>query len=138
MKLTSVDGKEVPMWSAGLTARAPLGTGEATRSNFNVSVLNKEAADAAAEGKVTIPNFFAEGGLFAGAAGNDDPESWASETRVSRGAVARQETIKYNALIGETYPDDFPEGLGLVHRGFSKDDNQWHWWLAYYDWMTRD
>jgi hypothetical protein len=125
------------MWNASLTSRAPLGKGEATRSGFGVSLLNKELADAIADGRAELPGFFA-GGLFMGAAGNDDPESWASETRVSRGAVARQETIKYNALVGETEPDDFPKGLGLVHRGFSKDDNQWHWWLAYYDWMTRD
>jgi nitrite reductase/ring-hydroxylating ferredoxin subunit len=132
---------QVPMWSARLGARAPYGHGSSTTSGFGVSVVNKEAADRMAEMVAKSPTGQRQirgGGGVINLSDTDDPESWMSETRAARGVVAQEETIKYNALLGASEPEEFPKGLGLVHRGFSKDDNQWHFWLAYYDWMTRD
>lgn len=65
----------------------------------------------------------------------DDLESWPSMTRVAEGAVGGDQPIRYNAILGPNNPEDFP-GPGLVHRGMSKDDNQWHFWLRWYDLMT--
>jgi nitrite reductase/ring-hydroxylating ferredoxin subunit len=128
----------VPMFQATALPSVPYGT---TNTGFagaglGVSVVNKEFADflEARAGMLGNMRMGANGGEF----GNDDPESWMSMTRVARGAVGGEQTIKYNALEGASEPADFPTGLGLVHRGFAKDDNQWHWWLAYYDWMTRE
>jgi hypothetical protein len=130
-------GSKIPVFNANLGARAPKGHKESTNSNFSMFLMNKDAYEAMSAGDLVMAG---RGGAFQfrGSVGNDDPESWASETRVSGGAVSRHQTIKYNALDGASEPAEFPKGLGLVHRGFSKDDNQWHFWLAYYDWMTRD
>jgi hypothetical protein len=58
--------------------------------------------------------------------------------RSARGYVAKERgRLTYNALLGDNRPDDWP-GPGLVHRGFSKDDNQWHFWLRWYDMLTAE
>jgi phenylpropionate dioxygenase-like ring-hydroxylating dioxygenase large terminal subunit len=67
--------------------------------------------------------------------GPDDMEAWPSMQRAARGPISQEQTIKYNALLGANNPADFP-GPGLVHHGISKDDNQWHFWLRYYEMMT--
>jgi hypothetical protein len=72
------------------------------------------------------------------AIGADDYTAWESIQRSARGYIARERgRLKYNALLGENRPADWP-GPALVHRGFSKDDNQWHFWLRWYDMMTAD
>jgi hypothetical protein len=64
----------------------------------------------------------------------DDAMMWPQMTQNARGVMARDETIKYQALLGENRPDDW-EGGGNVHDGFSKDDNQWGWWLRWAEFM---
>lgn len=66
----------------------------------------------------------------------DDFEAWQSMGRNAKGAMARQQTIKYNALLGSNNPPEWP-GPALVHKGFGKDDLQWHFWLRWYDMMTQ-
>jgi nitrite reductase/ring-hydroxylating ferredoxin subunit len=65
----------------------------------------------------------------------DDAEAWPSMQRSARGVIGRTQTLKYQALLGEIRPDDWP-GPGKVYAGMSKDDNQWNWWLRWYDFMT--
>src|SRR3546814_539509 len=64
----------------------------------------------------------------------DDTDTWPHMTRNARGAMGKRQTLKYGALLGENKPDDWPGG-GSVYAGFTKDDNQWQWWLAYRDLM---
>jgi len=65
----------------------------------------------------------------------DDADTWPQMTRSARGAVGRQMKLRYQALIGENKPDDWPGG-GHVYDGFGKDDNQWNWWKRYFEVMT--
>lgn len=61
----------------------------------------------------------------------DDTETWALMTQSSKGVMGSRGTLKYQAITGEkTKPADWP-GPGHVYDGFTKDDNQWNWWLAY-------
>jgi hypothetical protein len=56
-------------------------------------------------------------------------------TRAARGTRGREQTIKYQARIGVNRPDDW-QGGGIVSSGFTKDDGQWHWWRAYFGYLT--
>jgi phenylpropionate dioxygenase-like ring-hydroxylating dioxygenase large terminal subunit len=64
----------------------------------------------------------------------DDADTWPEMQRAATGPMGRRQTLKYQALLGENKPDDWPGG-GLVYNGFSKDDNQWNWWLRWRDLM---
>jgi nitrite reductase/ring-hydroxylating ferredoxin subunit len=64
----------------------------------------------------------------------DDAEAWPSMTRAARGGMGRRQTMKYQALLGEKRPAGWPGG-GHVYEGFTKDDNQWLWWLRYRDFI---
>jgi phenylpropionate dioxygenase-like ring-hydroxylating dioxygenase large terminal subunit len=137
----TADGGREPMWTANIGCRAPYGPGGSTMGT-SLSLVDTASAErmmelASRPGSANGRARVMRSGVSQFLSGADDLESWMSETRVARGAVAAEETIKYNALQGASEPADFPKGLGLVHRGFAKDDNQWHFWLAYYDWMTR-
>lgn len=66
----------------------------------------------------------------------DDAETWPSMQRAARGAMGRRQTIKYQALLGERKPADWPGG-GHVYEGFTKDDSQWQWWLRWLEYMIR-
>jgi phenylpropionate dioxygenase-like ring-hydroxylating dioxygenase large terminal subunit len=65
----------------------------------------------------------------------DDSDTWPHMSRNARGAIGRQQTLKYGALLGEKKPEDWPGG-GYVYDGFTKDDTQWNWWLYYRELMT--
>jgi nitrite reductase/ring-hydroxylating ferredoxin subunit len=121
-----------PATADGLLRTANLGvmmpTGPGQYEQWFVSLIQKDAPD-------ELKNMTRRGSAMFAAIGADDFESWPSMTRVARGAITQEETIKYNAILGEHRPDDWP-GPALVHRGFSKDDNQWHFWLRYFDLMT--
>nr|ART38488.1 G176 [uncultured bacterium] len=67
----------------------------------------------------------------------DDSDTWPHMSESARGVIGRTETLKYQAILGETRPDDWPD-KAQVYAGFSKDDAQWNWWLAYHELMTRD
>jgi len=43
--------------------------------------------------------------------------------------------MKYLSILGPSKPDDWP-GPGTVHAGVTMDDNQWGFWLRWYDLMT--
>jgi phenylpropionate dioxygenase-like ring-hydroxylating dioxygenase large terminal subunit len=66
----------------------------------------------------------------------DDAETWPAMTATARGFIGRQETLKYNAILGEHKPENWGGG-GKVYDGFSKDDPQWNWWLRYQEMMTQ-
>jgi hypothetical protein len=66
---------------------------------------------------------------------SDDADTWPQMTQSARGYLGSQQKLRYQALIGECKPDDWPGG-GHVYEGFGKDDNQWNWWLRYADFMT--
>ncbi|WP_404478826.1 Rieske 2Fe-2S domain-containing protein [Novosphingobium sp. BL-52-GroH] len=65
----------------------------------------------------------------------DDSDTWPQMQANARSFMGRQSTMKYQAIGGEKKPDNWPGG-GRVYEGFSKDDTQWNWWLAYRDLMT--
>ena len=76
--------------------------------------------------------------LALGASGiveQDDAEAWPSMQRAAEGYVGRKQTLKYQALVGENKPDNWPGG-GHVYEGFTKDDNQWEWWLRWRDFVV--
>jgi phenylpropionate dioxygenase-like ring-hydroxylating dioxygenase large terminal subunit len=60
----------------------------------------------------------------------DDAECWPEMSLSAQGVVGAQGTLKYQALLGEKKPADWP-GPGRVYAGFSKDDGQWDWWQAW-------
>jgi phenylpropionate dioxygenase-like ring-hydroxylating dioxygenase large terminal subunit len=65
----------------------------------------------------------------------DDAETWPAMTRAAQGVIARTQTLKYIAVLGEHRPDDWGGG-GSVFEGFSKDDAQWSWWVRYREFMN--
>ncbi|MDB6063682.1 MAG: Aromatic ring-hydroxylating dioxygenase subunit alpha [Verrucomicrobiaceae bacterium] len=65
----------------------------------------------------------------------DDSDTWPHMTESARGFMGRQETLKYQAILGENRPDDWPD-KAKVYNGFSKDDAQWLWWEQYFALMT--
>ena len=61
----------------------------------------------------------------------DDTETWSLITQASKGVMGSRGTLKYQAITGEhSRPANWP-GPGHVYDGFSKDDTQWNWWVAY-------
>jgi phenylpropionate dioxygenase-like ring-hydroxylating dioxygenase large terminal subunit len=131
-------GRKILMWVASIGTRAPKGPGEAIESGFGLTAMNVEALEAIRSGELSLSTRGGRPFDFGIASAADDPESWMSQTRSARGAASRRQTIKYNALKGASYTPELPPGLGIVAPGFGKDDNGWWFWLAYYDWMTRD
>jgi len=66
----------------------------------------------------------------------DDADTWPQIMRNSRGHMSKTITLKYQALHGHERPEGWVGG-GDLYPGFTKDDTQWAWWMAYYDLMTR-
>ncbi|CDO31212.1 aromatic ring-hydroxylating oxygenase subunit alpha [Mycolicibacterium porcinum] len=64
----------------------------------------------------------------------DDADTWPQMTRMAEGFMGAQQKIRYHAVSGERVPQDWPGG-GHVYEGFGKDDNQWNWWMTYFDKM---
>lgn len=67
----------------------------------------------------------------------DDADTWPQMTRMAEGYMGSQQKIRYQAYLGERVPEDWPGG-GHVYDGFGKDDNQWNWWLTYFEKMLGD
>lgn len=66
----------------------------------------------------------------------DDADVWPVIMRNARGAMSKHQTLKYQALHGHERPEGW-HGEGLLYPGFTKDDTQWNWWMAYYDLMAK-
>jgi len=66
----------------------------------------------------------------------DDFECWPMIQRAARGVIGQDETMKYSSVADAYAPDDYP-GPGLVYPGAGGDDNQWNFWLRWYDLLTR-
>lgn len=64
----------------------------------------------------------------------DDAEAWPSMQQSARGYMGRKHSMKYQALLGQNKPKDWGGG-GYVYEGYTKDDNQWNWWLRYREFM---
>jgi phenylpropionate dioxygenase-like ring-hydroxylating dioxygenase large terminal subunit len=67
----------------------------------------------------------------------DDADTWPQMTKMAQGYMGSQQKIRYHALLGERRPENWPGG-GHVYDGFGKDDNQWNWWVTYFDKMLKD
>ncbi|MBK7283807.1 MAG: hypothetical protein IPI83_04895 [Sphingomonadales bacterium] len=67
----------------------------------------------------------------------DDSDTWPHMTESAKGVIGRTETLKYQAILGENRPVDWPD-KAKVYEGFGKDDAQWEWWLAYHRLMTNE
>lgn len=67
----------------------------------------------------------------------DDSDPWLDQGMVSRGAQARKITLKYQAVHNPERPADWP-GPAEAYEGFTKDDTQWNWWLAYRELMLNE
>ena len=65
----------------------------------------------------------------------DDADVWPVIMRNARGAASKTITLKYQALHGHERPEGW-KGGGLLYPGFTKDDTQWNWWLAYHKLMS--
>jgi phenylpropionate dioxygenase-like ring-hydroxylating dioxygenase large terminal subunit len=65
----------------------------------------------------------------------DDSEVWPSMQRVAEGHMGSRGTLKYQAYLGPSKPPRWPGG-GTVYAGFSKDDNQWNFWLRWRELMA--
>jgi phenylpropionate dioxygenase-like ring-hydroxylating dioxygenase large terminal subunit len=65
----------------------------------------------------------------------DDADLVRSITQNARGAVAQQETMKYNAWRGEHKPDGWP-GPGTVYAGYSRDETNWDFWSKWFNMLT--
>lgn len=66
----------------------------------------------------------------------DDAETWPHMQEAAKGPIGSEQTIKYQAIAGESRPDDWPEAAGgHVYNGFTKDDNQWNWWMRWKEMM---
>ena len=82
--------------------------------------------------KTRVSTNFALG--MSGVIEQDDAESWPAMQRSARGLMGRRHTLKYNSLLGVNKPEWWPGG-GFVYAGYTKDDNQWNWWLRYREFM---
>ena len=67
----------------------------------------------------------------------DDADAWPHLNQSARGAMGKTMTLKYQALTGHQDMEDWFGG-GLIYPGFTKDDTQWNWWMAYYRAMTEE
>jgi nitrite reductase/ring-hydroxylating ferredoxin subunit len=65
----------------------------------------------------------------------DDADVWPVIMKNARGAAGKTMTLKYQALHGHERPEGW-KGGGLLYPGFTKDDTQWNWWLAYHKLMS--
>src|SRR3546814_5703614 len=61
---------------------------------------------------------------------SDLSDTWPHMTHNAKGVIGSEQTLKYQALTGHNKPEGWPGG-GYVYDGFTKDDTQWMWWLAY-------
>ncbi|GLR68092.1 3-phenylpropionate/cinnamic acid dioxygenase subunit alpha [Acidocella aquatica] len=78
----------------------------------------------------------AQGVGTSGVIEQDDSDTWPHMSESARGVVGRTETMKYQAILGQTRAADWPD-KAEVYEGFSKDDCQWNWWKNYHAIMTR-
>lgn len=65
----------------------------------------------------------------------DDSDTWPHQTIVSKGAMGKNITLKYQAKYETGKPEGWP-GPGHVGSGFTKDDTNWSFWQYWYDLMT--
>jgi nitrite reductase/ring-hydroxylating ferredoxin subunit len=80
--------------------------------------------------KTTILNF-SDSGIFE----QDDAEGWSGIQRAAGGAVAQTRSLKYQAASGEQKTPDWVGG-GFVQKGFARDDNQWHFWMRWLEFLS--
>lgn len=66
----------------------------------------------------------------------DDSDTWPHQTIVSKGAMSRNITLKYQAKYETGKPDGWP-GPGHVGSGFTKDDTNWSFWQYWHELMTQ-
>jgi hypothetical protein len=66
----------------------------------------------------------------------DDSDTWPHQTIVSKGAMSRHITLKYQAKYETGKPDGWP-GPGHVGSGFTKDDTNWSFWQYWHELMTQ-
>lgn len=66
----------------------------------------------------------------------DDSDTWPEMTLVAQGGQAQEITLKYQAMNTVGRPVDWP-GPAEAYDGYTKDDTQWNWWLAYRDHMSK-
>tara|TARA_R110002110_G_C13470525_1_gene720982 strand:+ start:101124 stop:102521 length:1398 start_codon:yes stop_codon:yes gene_type:complete len=67
----------------------------------------------------------------------DDSDTWPHMTLAAKGAQARNQSMKYQAIYETPAPKGWP-GPGIVNEGFTKDDTQWHWWKYWYELMMAE
>ncbi len=91
--------------------------------------------DASPEYKDMMRQAAAQGTGTSGVIEQDDSDTWPHMSESSRGVIGRTETLKYQAILGENRPADWPN-KAKVYAGFSKDDCQWEWWVQYHKMMT--
>ncbi|HEY6427066.1 MAG TPA: Rieske 2Fe-2S domain-containing protein [Acidimicrobiales bacterium] len=69
--------------------------------------------------------------------GIDDFAGWPMVQRAAQGVIAEEQTLKYNAVAEANTPEGYP-GPGSVYKGLGGDNNQWNFWLRWFELMTTD
>jgi phenylpropionate dioxygenase-like ring-hydroxylating dioxygenase large terminal subunit len=91
--------------------------------------------DAPAEFKAQVRKEMLLGFGTSGTVEQDDAESWPAMQKSATGYQGSQQTMHYQAFVGDKAPEGW-DGPEEVYDGFSKDDSAWNWWLRYRDYMS--
>ena len=100
-------------------------------------LVQRDAPDAMKDrGRQALAYSFGSSGTLE----QDDSEAWSQIQRGIRGAKGRHQWLLYNSTeppSKENWLGDEPwPGPGEVRHGFSTDDNQWNWWVRWYECVT--
>jgi hypothetical protein len=121
--LTAPDGS--PVLTGQVAGMAPKGPG--AFEFWTLPLVDRSAPEGLRE-------FMRRTGPMMFGMGADDFEGWPSMQRAATGVMGQRQRMRYNALLGENRPGEWP-GPGTVHAGFPKDDNQWKFWLRWVELM---
>jgi nitrite reductase/ring-hydroxylating ferredoxin subunit len=110
--------------TASLGGFVPRGVG--AMEHWGITLVERSAPEAI---KAAVRT---NGGLYFAMTTVDDTDSLPLLQRAASGAVGAGQTMKYDNLMGEVRPTDWP-GPGRVHAGYSKDDAQWAFWQRWAD-----
>jgi hypothetical protein len=123
------DGKKSLAAALSVHTYQPMGVGQLEFINY---FLVEKDAPQELKDEMLRASVYALG--TSGTIEQDDAEAWPAISRGAQGGMGRQQTMKYQALLGERKPTGWPGG-GHVFEGFTKDDNQWLWWLRYREFL---
>jgi hypothetical protein len=108
----------------------PVGPGELEVMTWALAERDAPEEVRALTRRTTIQTF-SDSGIFE----QDDAEGWTGIQRAVGGVMGARRWLNYQTETGEKRPDDW-EGGGLVQTDFSRDDNQWAFWMRWLDFLA--